>query len=145
MPCMKKVHRGQKKGVGPLFSSQGRRALAVPLIDRGLTASLPLILFPHSIYIGFRLFVLLERRSGDVFSMPWRVRGTFFFLAINSVGTQSYPTPPCCLLGAPTGTARDMSGFGIRQVFSHKSKEFLCKACIANNSTQFDCEVKSSG
>ena len=31
---------------------------------------------PPSVYIGFRLFVLLGRRSGDLSSMPWRVRGT---------------------------------------------------------------------
>ena len=35
-----------------------------------------MILFPHSVYIGFRLFVLLGGRSSDVCSMPWGVRGS---------------------------------------------------------------------
>ena len=86
-------------------------------MNRGKTAGQPLILFLRSVYIGFRLFVLLERRSGDVSSMPWRVRGTLVSWAISSVGTQSYPTPPRRPPGAPTRTARGMSGFWIRQVY----------------------------
>ena len=50
--------------------------------------------FPPSVYIGFRLFVLLGRRSRDVFSMLWRVRGRIVPLAHSSVGEQSCPTPP---------------------------------------------------
>ena len=53
-----------------------------------------MILFPRSVYIGFRLFVLLGRRSGDVSSMPWRVRGTLVSPADRSVGIQSCPNPP---------------------------------------------------
>ena len=56
MPCMKnfEVYKN-KKGVGPLVSSQERRALPVPVINRGSTARC----VPPSVYIGFRLFVLL--------------------------------------------------------------------------------------
>ena len=36
-----------------------------------------MVLFPHSVYIGFRLFVLLERRSGDVSSMLRGYEGLF--------------------------------------------------------------------
>ena len=43
--------------------------------------------------MGFRLFVLLERRSSIISSMPWRVQGTFVCCADNSVGIQSCPTP----------------------------------------------------
>ena len=49
---------------------------------------------PPSVYIGFRLFVLLEGRSGDVSLMPWRVRGTVVSWANCSVCVQSCPTPP---------------------------------------------------
>ena len=38
--------------------------------------------------------MFLERRSGDLSSMPWRVRGTLVSWANSSVGTQSCPTPP---------------------------------------------------
>ena len=62
-------------------------------MNRLLTDCQPVILFPHSVYIGFRLYMLLERRSGDVSSMPWRVRGTLGLWANSSVGTQSCPTP----------------------------------------------------
>ena len=56
--------------VGPLVGSQKRRALAVPLINRLYSACQLLILFLHSVYIRLQLFVLLERRLEDVYSMP---------------------------------------------------------------------------
>ena len=59
----------RQKGVAPLVGGQERIALLVPVIHRLQTVCQPLILFPHSVYMGFRLFVLLEIRSGDVFSM----------------------------------------------------------------------------
>ena len=82
----------RQNGVGPLVSSKEQRALLVPVINRRLTAGQPLILFPHSVYIGFRLFVLLGKRSGDVSSIPWRVRGRLVSWANNFVGIQSCPT-----------------------------------------------------
>ena len=48
-------------GVGTLFSSQERRALAVPLINRGSTPDF----VPPSVYIGFPLFLLPKRRPGQ--------------------------------------------------------------------------------
>ena len=48
---------------------------------------------PPSVYIGFRLFVLLGRR-GNVSSILWRVRGRLVSWANSSVGIQSCPTPP---------------------------------------------------
>ena len=84
----------RQKGVGPLVSSQEQRALLVPLINRVINRWSTAGFVPPSVYIGFRLFVLLERRSGDVSSMPWRVRGTLVSWANSSVGIQSCPTPP---------------------------------------------------
>ena len=79
----------RQKGVGPLVSRHGQRAFLVPRINRLPTACQPVILFPHSVYIGFRLFVLLERCSSDVSTIPWRVRGTLVSWADCSVGVQS--------------------------------------------------------
>ena len=61
-----------------------------PLINPWSTADL----VPLSVYIRFRISMLLERRCGDVFSMPLRKRLTFVSLANNSVGTKSCPIPP---------------------------------------------------
>ena len=55
----------RQKGDGPLVSSQEQRALLVPLMNRLSTADF----VPLSVYIGFRLYVLLERRSGDLSSI----------------------------------------------------------------------------
>ena len=48
----------KQKGVVPLVGSQENRALLVPVINRLSTADF----VPPSVYIGFRLFVLLEGR-----------------------------------------------------------------------------------
>ena len=79
----------RQEGVGPLVSSQEQRALLVPRLNRGLTAGF----VPPSVYIRFRLFVLLGKRR-DVSSMLWRVRGKLVSWADSSVGIQSCPTPP---------------------------------------------------
>ena len=84
----------RQKCVGPLVSSQEQRALLVPRLNRSSTAGQPRILFPHSVYIGFRLFVLLERRSCNICSMLWRVRGTLVSWATCSVGVPSGPARP---------------------------------------------------
>ena len=47
-----------------------------------------------SFEIGFRLFVLLGRRSGELSAMPWRVRGTLVSWANCFVGVPSCPAPP---------------------------------------------------
>ena len=104
MPCMKKVSTPghalheksfqRQKGVGLLVGIYVRRALLVPRLNRVQTACQPVILFSHSVYIGFRLFVLQGSRSGDVSSMPWKLRGMLVSWANSSVGIQSCPTPP---------------------------------------------------
>ena len=61
MLCMKKaLHR--QKGVGKLVSSQERRALLVPLINRLSTAGF----VPPSVYIEFPLFVLQRHTREDI-------------------------------------------------------------------------------
>ena len=67
---------------------------SLPLVNRSSTARQPLILFLHLVYTGVRLYVHLDRRSGDVSSMPWRVRGSLVPWANYSVGTQFCATPP---------------------------------------------------
>ena len=65
MPCMSRVYK-DKANVGALVSSQERGALAVPRINPGSTAGF----VPLSVYIGFRLFVLLKRYSEQLSSVP---------------------------------------------------------------------------
>ena len=48
----------RQKGIVPLVVGQEQRALFVPLVNRRSTGDF----VPPSVYIGFRLFVLLERR-----------------------------------------------------------------------------------
>ena len=48
-------------GAGTLLSSQERRALAVPLINRWSTADF----VPPTVYMGFLLFVLSTKRPGQ--------------------------------------------------------------------------------
>ena len=76
----------KKKGVGPLVSSRERRALLAPLLNRGETGCQPLALFPHSVYIGFRLFVFPKKCSGWLFSMPWETRVSLVSCAEKPVG-----------------------------------------------------------
>ena len=64
-----------QNSVGPLVSSQERRARFVslirkPLVQRGSNAGFD----PPSVYIGFRLLVLLIRRQGQLSSKPPRGR-----------------------------------------------------------------------
>ena len=92
MPCMKKVYKDKK---APVHWSEARkknysRPADKLVINRWSTGRC----VPPSVYIGFCLFVLLESRSGDVFSMPSRVRGTLVSWANCSVGVQSWPAPP---------------------------------------------------
>ena len=85
-------------------------------MNRGSTARQPLILFPHAVYIGFRLLVLLGKRSGHVASVPWSVLETLVALVNNSVGTQSCLSPPRRPVMRPDPTARGMYMFWTRQV-----------------------------
>ena len=85
----------RQQAVGPLVNSQEQTALLVPLVVR-LCSSIGL----HRISLvrasgeSFKRFVLLGKRSGDLSSMPWRVRGTLVSWANCSVGVQSCPAPP---------------------------------------------------
>ena len=125
MPCMKSIYR-DKKGVGPLVSSQEQRALLVlsinrsstgyfrtclawkgvsrppvqPFINRLPTASL----VSPSVYIEFRSFVLQQRWSGDLSSIPWKARGPLVSWANCSVGVPPCPAPPRCPAGRPEPT-----------------------------------------
>ena len=79
----------QKKSIGRQVYTQERRAFLVPVIPRLQTACQLMILFPYSVYIWLRLFVLLGSRSGVVFTMRWKVRGTLFSWVDCSVSVQS--------------------------------------------------------
>ena len=86
---------------------------------------------PPSVYIGFRLFVLLGRRSGDVSSMLRKVRGTLVSWANCSVGVQSCPFRPAASPRAPTRPARSVSRFWNRQVSNYhgvRKREFSAKS-----------------
>ena len=87
--------------VGTLVNSQQRRALAVPVINRGQTGYQPVInrlstgrFVPPPVYLGFPLFVLAKRRSEQLFTAPWRARGTVAFRADRNVGTLFCPGSP---------------------------------------------------
>ena len=121
----------RQKGVGPLVSSQEQRALLVPRLHRSSTGRC----VPPSVYIGFRLFVLLERRSvqqtclrclgGYVGRLsPWRT-----VLSASRPAQPRTAAPPC----APTRPARGMSGSWTRQVI------LLDNAPDVQNKTQ-DCQ-----
>ena len=92
-------------------SCQERREL---LTNRSSTAHC----FPSSVLIGFRLFVLPKRFSGQLSSMPWGARGTGVSWANRPVGVPPCPAPPCPAdphCAAPHRPACGMSGFWIRQ------------------------------
>ena len=78
-----------------------------PRINRGSTADFVPAFGLHR--------VSLVRASGEAFKRcvfdALGERGTLVSWAINSVGTQSYPTALRRPLGAPTRTARSISGF----------------------------------
>ena len=78
-----------QKGVGTLVNSQQRRALAVPVINRGSTGRF----VPPPVYIGFP-FVLAKRRSGQFFTVRWRARGAVGFQGHRNVGTLFCPASP---------------------------------------------------
>ena len=102
-------------GVGTLVSSQDRRALAVLLMNRLITAGF----VPPSGYMGFPLFVLAKGRSGQLSTILWRAKGTVSFWATRPDGVPFCPVPPrpaAPPCAAPTRTARGMFWFWTRQV-----------------------------
>ena len=106
----------------PAARNEERPSSRRPRMNRLSTARQPRFVFLHSVYIGFRLFALPKRRSGQLSSMPWkpwRAMGTVASWANRPVGVQSCPAPlrpaapPCA---SPPRPARGMSGLWIRQV-----------------------------
>ena len=101
-------------GAGTLVSSQEQRTLLVPVINRSSTGRF----VPATVYMGFHLFVLPKSRSGHLFSMFCRARGTVVSCANKPVGVPSCrarsPSHPA--VRRPTRPARGVSGFWIRQV-----------------------------
>ena len=105
-----------------MVSSHERRLTIVPRINHW--SSTTLIFIPPSMFIGFRLFVLLKRRSEQVCKMPWKVRWSVVPWANRSVGASSCPASPrptAPLCAAPTRPAR---GVRIRD-FESTSKSFI--------------------
>ena len=107
--------------VGTLLSSQERRALFVPLINRRLTADEPLVNRSFCFFVGFKneldcscfrrdihksVLDSLEGKQGGGKSLG-RIDPTA------SCPTQPRPAAPPC--AAPTRPARGVSGFWIRQ------------------------------
>ena len=88
---MNRVYKEKRRrftGQQPETKSASRPAVKQRM-NRSPTAGQLRILFPHSVYIGFCLFVLLGRRSGNMFSMLRRVRGRIVFWADCSIGVES--------------------------------------------------------
>ena len=117
MPCMKGFteanrHRYTSQQPG---TKSGFRPAGKPVVNRLSTGRFVL----PPIYIGFCLFVLAKRRSGQLSSMPLRARGSVVSWANRPVDVPSCPAPsriaapPCA---APPRPACGMSGFWIRQV-----------------------------
>ena len=91
--ALRKKGLQRRKSVGPLVSSKEQEALLVPQLNRSTIVGQLRILFPNSVYIGFRLFVLLDGRSCNILKRPWRVKGKLVSWANCSVGVQSWPAP----------------------------------------------------
>ena len=100
-------------GIGTLVSSQKRRALAVPVMNRWSIADF----VPPSVYIGFRSFVLPKSRPGQRLRFAERQEGRLCPGRIDS--TAFRPIQPRSsrrpAVRGPTRSACSVSGFWIRQ------------------------------
>ena len=83
-----------------LVSSQKRKQLFVLLIRKSSTACHMFIVFIHRVGVGFRMSVLLGRRSRNTFSMPWRMRQSVGSSANHYAGVPSCPSSPAAPLCA---------------------------------------------
>ena len=125
----------RQKSIGPLVSSQERRAAVVSLINRLSTARQPLVVFLDSVYIGCYLSVLPKKRPGRSSPVPWGSKWTIVLWAHRPASPRPVPpcpdpprlapprpapprpsAPPC---PAPSRPAGGISGFWIRQVVNH--------------------------
>ena len=77
-------------------TKSGRHPANKPLVNRGSTGRF----VPPSVYIGIPLFVLPKKRSGQLSTMPRRVKGTVLFWANRR--TAPPPRRPAVRRPAPT-------------------------------------------
>ena len=87
--------------VGTLVSSQERRALAVPLINRLSTACQPRVnrgstadFVLQSVYIGFRLFVLPKKSPGQYLRFAGGQERGLFPVRVEQTASRPCPTQP---------------------------------------------------
>ena len=94
------------------------------------------VFFFHRFTRGFRAFVLLKSRSGQVCPMHWRVQGGSVSWANRYVGVPSCPAPPspaALPYAAPPRPARGMSGSWNQQnEFINKKRFDYSKTRIYN-------------
>ena len=116
--------------VGTLVSNQERRAAVVPQINRGYNGYQLVVsrTFCSAIDLHRISFVRASRDTPRRAAFDCLgVKGSVVSWADRPVGVPSCPfpprsaAPPCAALSRP---ARDMSGFGIRQVFKAAALEF---------------------
>lgn len=128
-------------------TKSGRRPAVEPRINRLSTGRF----VPLSVYILFRLFVFPKKHARQLFSMPWRARGSVVTWAERPVGVQSCPAPPRLAPPHRPGPPRPdpprpdppvvCSGFGHDKFsilgitghwcFDHRQCQFGCAFCLA--------------
>ena len=98
--------------VATLVNSQQRKALPVPVINRGSTGRL----VPSTVYMGFPLFVLAKRRSEQLFTLRWGARRAVGVQGDRNVGSlfcQASPRPAVRLAPCRTEPPVVCPGFGL--------------------------------
>ena len=94
MPCMKKncryIQERRRSTRQQPGTKSGRRPADKLFISRWLNG----YHVPPSVYIGFVLFVLPAKRSGQLSTMLRKAKGTVLLWANRPVGILSYPAPP---------------------------------------------------
>ena len=81
------------KGVDTLLSSQEQKALPVPLINQMSAGCQPVILFPHSVYMGI-FFCASEKIHNSCLRCPERHEGRLCPVRKNMSASHP-PSPPC--------------------------------------------------
>ena len=118
----------RRTGQQPGRKSASRPAVK-PQFNRGSNAGF----FLPSVYIGFRLFVLLGRR-GDVFPILWRVRGRLVFLGEQFCWYPVLPdlAPPLRRALRPDAPVV-FSGFVFDRYHSGWTNLYSCLTCRVQN------------